>query len=120
LSEPETSFLASRLLEFKYSGARLIAAINYYSVTGTNEVQPGYRVENGSRVSDNVDSASVAREFANRIGYRYSTNWQNSGEMINWCGENDIRCFDAGTPRKNLSDADLNTHLNAILDLFDN
>jgi predicted deacylase len=117
-SEPETQAYSAWLLDLREESASRLIQTSYHAAA--NLVQPGYRMVNGKQQTDAI-SAPLARAFATKVGYTYTPTWdayEITGELINWCADHDISCFDVELPTTaNLGKAAIQKHFEAVLQL---
>jgi hypothetical protein len=118
-SEPESLAYSNWLLGLQSQTSQKILVIIYESSYGS--VQPGYRLSNGVSQLDGT-SDTIARQLANSLNYRYIQAWTAytiTGEAINWCGDQGMASINIELPTSdNLTTDEVNTHFNAITQLF--
>ena len=119
-SEPETRVFSNFLMDLSQKSSEPVVVFVYHSTVSGGLVQPGYQLKSqtGEQITDEV-AASIARPFANEIGYRFSEEWTQyeiTGEAIHWCAEHSIHCMDIElSTQSNLPDSDVQNHFNALM-----
>ncbi|MBN2393568.1 MAG: DUF2817 domain-containing protein [Anaerolineae bacterium] len=96
-SEPETQALSSLLLQLQRS-SKLRVVILHTSVSSPNEVFAG-----------DDDAKGIASTFASAMGYSIEDSWgayTPTGEVITWCGEEDIISIDVIIPANSTPSVD--------------
>jgi serine/threonine protein kinase len=121
-SEPETQAYSTFLQNQYQKSSGGFAEIMYHSrFPPIGLVQPGYVTQSKNYIPD-THAAMLAQAFARQIGSSYSESYPDytiTGELINWCGEQGIICFDVLLPDFNpSSDSQVLTHFNAIQDVI--
>jgi serine/threonine protein kinase len=121
-SEPETKALSTWLLGLKNQSQGRLAVVFYHlSISPEGEVLPAYDLLN-NEINPEPSAARYAQLYARAAGYQYLTTWTHysiTGEAINWCGEQQLACFDVELPWNDAKRNDQQTqHQNAILQLL--
>jgi predicted deacylase len=119
-SESETQAYSTFLQNQYQRSPAGFAEIMYHSrYPPDGLVQPGY-VKNSSEYTPDAQTSMLARAFASQIGSLYSESfpaYEISGELINWCAEQGISCFDVELKDFTvLTDSMVNVHFKAILE----
>lgn len=121
-SEPETRALSNWLLELNnQSKGALVVLFFHLSISPQGEVLPAYDLLN-NEINPEPSSARYAQLYARSAGYQYLTTWTHysiTGEAINWCGEQQLACFDVELPWNDTKRNDQQSqHQTAILQLL--
>jgi hypothetical protein len=97
-SEPEVQALIRWLMSVVNKTMKKVYLISYHAAYKNGAVQPGYRIYK----QPEDEAIQLAQYIANVSGYTYLRTWITSlpitGELINWCGENEIVAADIELP----------------------
>lgn len=129
LSEPEVAALQSWLLALRdQAPTGTLQVISYHSaVPDTGLAQPAY-TEAGQ---PEARSDQLARAYAEATGYLYSPVWVGNynitGELIHWAGDNDVIAIDVELPDREMADSvpagrtesHLETNLRGLLEVLE-
>jgi len=123
-SEPETRSFADFLLQNQSSTETLVVLMYHSRYPPNGLVQPAYTIDSGNYIP-HAQSATLAKYFASSIGSTFSVTYEGgytiTGEMINWCGEKGLTCFDVELPDRTQPTIDqIQKHYEAILGILNN